>query len=147
MKMWLWTPNQKTCMMAMNSELETNDDPKRQKEDMTLNAKLKRRWWLWTPNYNEMVTLNTTTDERWWLWTPKLRGDSGSERQTIMRWWLWMPNWKGMVALNAQLWTDSYECQAERNDFERRNLEDMVALNAKLRMMTLNVITKKGWWL
>ena len=28
----------------MNSELETNDGPKRQKEDMTLNAKLKRRW-------------------------------------------------------------------------------------------------------
>ena len=33
-------------MMAMNVELETNDDSKRQNEYATLNIKLKRRWWL-----------------------------------------------------------------------------------------------------
>ena len=34
-----------------------------------------------------------------------------------------------MVALNAKI---------EKDDFERRNWEEMVALNA---------VTKKGWWL
>ena len=38
------------------------------------------------------------------------------------------------MAPNAQLWTDSYERQTERDNSERRNQEDMVALKAKLKM-------------
>ena len=52
-----------------------------------------------------------------------------------------------MVALNAQLWIDGYESQAKRDDSKRSNWEDMVALNAKLIMTTLNIMTEKGWWL
>ena len=29
---------------------------------------------------------------------------------------------------------DNYECQAEKDNFKRRNWEDMVALNTRLKM-------------
>ena len=37
-----------------------------------------------------------------------------------------------MAALNAKLRIDTPECQTEKDDFERRNWETMMALNAKL---------------
>ena len=48
----------------------------------------------------------------------------GSEHQTEKRWWLWTLNYEEMVALNARLKMD---------DSERHNWEWMAALNAKLQ--------------
>ena len=51
--------------------------------------------------------------------------------------WLWMSKWKSGSERQAKdeqwLWTPNYECQAEKDDSERRNREDMVALKAKLK--------------
>ena len=119
---------------------------------MALNAKTKKRWWLWTPNRisddgSERQTPNWGCDSecrsenRWWLWTPRPKSDD-SERQ----------NWKMMMmTLNVDLKTD--------NGSERRNLKiqwwlwmpklrTMMALNAKLgMMMALNAKSNKWWWL
>ena len=57
------------------------------------------------------TTLNAKREIEWWLWTPKW--NYGSKRQSKL---------------------DNYERQAENDDFERRNREDMVALNARLEM-------------
>ena len=117
-KTWLLTPNLRHMMMALKAKLWRNSgseclklktwlwtpnwrkDSEHQTEDMALNAKLKTYddgsecqtkdtwWWLWMPNYGEIVVLNT------WNWR------HGSERQTedmTLNAW----NWKRWVALNA----------------------------------------------
>ena len=62
--------------MAMNVELETNNDFERQNEDATLNAKLKRRYDGYdaeletnddSKRQNEYATLNIKLKRRWWL--------------------------------------------------------------------------------
>ena len=70
-------------MMAMNVELETNDDFERQNEKkmVALNTKMK-----WDGDFEHQN----------WKW-----GD-GSKRQAVMRWWLWTLNWEKIVALNAK---------------------------------------------
>ena len=131
------------------------------KQKIALNAKNEKGWWLWTPKLrrnggfecwnwergsgsecwdlwgDDGVALNAKLKQ--WLWMPS--GNNGFECQakttTLNAKWkqrLWTPNCNEMVAVNAQLWTDIYECQAERDESERYNWEDMVALNVELKM-------------
>ena len=85
-KIRLWTSNWKS-MMTLNVETK----------NVTLNVKLKTRWWLWTPKLKN-ADFERQTENRWWLWILKLRMwlwtpnrksvmSDGSERRTVRKWW------------------------------------------------------------
>ena len=61
------------AMMALNAKTENSDDGSERQnwEVIALNAKTKKRWWLWTPNWEVMTALNA-----------KLKSNDGSDCQT-----------------------------------------------------------------
>ena len=144
--MWLWTPKLKK-MVALNAY--ANDG-----------SECLCKWWLWTPM--ETMALNAYGNggsERMEMMAQNAYGNDGSERLWKMMaltyendgseclckmvalnayakwWWLWTP--MEMMAMNAY----------ENGGFECRNWKEMVALNAKLKRTTLNVVTENKWWL
>ena len=100
---WLWTSKLRKDNGTERQTMNDNFEHCNWEDMVALNVVTNKEWRLWNPSCKEMVALNAQTEKRWWLWTSKLRRDSGSE------------------------------CQIVKDDFERRNWEDMVALNAKLQ--------------
>ena len=142
--------------MALNAETEnaTLNVKLKNVMMMALNAETEKRWWwLWTPKLRSsdgskrrnwevmMMALNAKTKN------PMIVALSAEiENATLnvkLKTWLWAPRWKSGSVCQAEneqrLLTSDWTCGSEHQTKNNQrlwtsNYEEMVALNAKLKM-------------